>query len=103
MDDLVYPNPTSEKLWTDADGHVWHRRGEAHGALDEKRTRTLIRRPGVRLYTWSAGVVEWSDSPEQKAAAFQRLNDAAAHPYDVVASEWKDETSTVMLLLEHHC
>ncbi len=55
------------------------------------------------LYTWSAGVVEWSDSPEQKAAAFQRLNDAAAHPYDVVASEWKDETSTVMLLLEHHC
>jgi hypothetical protein len=103
VDDLVYPNPASERLWTDADGRLWRRRGEAHGGLDGKRMRTLVRRPDVRLATWWAGVVEWSDSLEQKQVAVRRLCEAAAHSEDVVASECKDQDGNVMLLLEHHC
>jgi len=100
---LVYPNPGSGKEWTDAQGRVWRRRGEAHSGLDEKRTRTLLRRAGVPLATWWAGDVEWHDSPGQKQSAGDRLNDAAQRPEDVVATEWKADDGTVMLLLEHNC
>ena len=45
----VYPNPSSARHWTDAEGCVWHRRGERGEALDEKRTRHLLRSEGVAL------------------------------------------------------
>jgi hypothetical protein len=102
-DGLTYPNPGSGKEWTDVQGRVWRRRGESPGALDEKRTRTLLRRGGVPLATWRAGSVEWYESPDQKQSAAERLNDLAERSEDVVASEWKADDGTVMLLLEHHC
>lgn len=71
--------------------------------MDEKRTRALLRRPGVPLATWWAGQVQRADAPEAKATAAERLYAAAVQPEDVVASEWKADDGTVLLLLEHHC
>ncbi len=102
-DGLVYPNPSSSKIWTAGEGRVWQRRGDTHGGLDEKRLRTLLRRPDVPLATWSAGSVTWAAEPEAKAALAAGLYEAAAPPGDVVASEWKASDGMVMLLLEHHC
>lgn len=99
---LVYPNPASGNEWTDAQGRVWKRRGNSRNPLDEKRTRTLLRRHGVAMATWSAGEMRWADTAQAKVAAAERLYAAAAHPDDVVASEWKTEGGS-LLLLEHHC
>lgn len=102
-EDLVYPHPGSGKRWEDHQGRVWQRWGEVQSFLDEKRTRMLMRRAGVPLATWWAGEVDWTDGPEAKAAAAERLYDAAIRAEDVVASEWKTDEGTVLLLLEHHC
>ncbi len=102
-DGLVYPNPGSSKIWTAGNGRAWQRRGDTHVGVDEKRMRTLLRRPAVPLATWSAGIVTWADEPEAKVALAARLHEAAAHPGDVVASEWQASDGIVMLLLEHHC
>jgi hypothetical protein len=102
-DGLVYPNPGSVKVWMDADGCVWERRGRVSDRLDEKRVRTLLRRAGVPLATWAAGVIEWAHTPDAKATAAERLYSGAARPDDVVASEWKSTEGTVLLLLEHYC
>jgi hypothetical protein len=103
VSDRIYPNPGSQKTWTDAQGRVWQRRGNARDGLDAKRVRTLVRRPGVLLATWWAGDVEWTDAAEEKVTAAERLYAAAVHERDVVGSEWKDAEGNVMLLLEHHC
>ena len=71
--------------------------------LDEKRVRSLLRREGVPLATWVAGIVEWADTVDAKAEAAQRLYADAVRPDDVVASEWEAADGTVCLLLEHHC
>lgn len=47
--------------------------------------------------------MDWADTAESKAAAAKRLYDAAVRPEDVVASQWKDDMGTLLLLLEHHC
>lgn len=99
----MFPDPSSLKTWTDPHGRLWQRIGGHTRGLDEKRTRTLLRRRGVSLATLWAGDVEWFDDPEQKQSAADRLYAAAAHPDDVVGSEWKAEDGTRMLLLEHYC
>jgi hypothetical protein len=99
----VYPNPSTSRSWTDGDGRVWNRRGSRGEALDPKRTRALLRKAGLPLATWSAGVVRWFDSPEDKQAAADALYEAARWPDDVFPVEWKSDDGEHMLMLEHHC
>lgn len=99
----VYPNPSSVKEWTDHRGRIWRRRGGRGELLDEKRTRRLLRSKDVSLVTWWAGVVEWFDDPADKESAAIALYERAVHPDDVFTSEWKNEDSDHLLMLEHFC
>lgn len=95
----VYPNPSASRSWTDAGGTVWHRRGERGEGLGEKRVRALLRKPGLPLVTWSAGVVTWFDSAEEKQSAASALQEAAEVPADLFAVEWKSDDGEHMLML----
>ena len=45
----------------------------------------------------------WHSTPEDKDAAALALLAKARHADNVLASEWKGQDGTVLLLLEHAC
>lgn len=100
-DDRVYPNPGSQKSWSDSEGRTWERRGD--GVPDDKRVRRLLRSDDVALVTWSAGRMEWFEDVTAKEAAAERLRTTAEHAEDISPSEWRGTDGTKLLLLEHSC
>lgn len=99
----LYPNPSSQKTWTDGVGRKWRRRGDVARGVSPKRVRHLLGRSDVALATWSAGVVEWFEPPNVKRSAADALYAAATSPHDVVPSEWRSENGISILMLEHLC
>lgn len=96
-------NPSYEGSWVDASGNIWRRKGKRGHVLEDRRVRTLLRRDDVPLVVWRSFEATKHDDVGAKLAAADGLRATADDSEDVVASEWKTEDGSVLLMLEHHC
>jgi hypothetical protein len=95
-------NLAAQAVFTDADGVVWRRRGQA--CVDEKRLRRLLRDPSVRvLHDYLGEVTEVL--PDDRAAFWQRAQDLMDRSpmSDFVGSEFKDDARAHLLVVHEYC
>ena len=98
------PQPLSGKVWTDAEGVPWRRRGQ--GLLTARQARKLLSRADVRVMHVYLGAVHEHTGADRaglmaEVDTFWAGQAAPMATFDI--GEFRDETHRVMVMIVEGC